>query len=112
MTSATTAFRSSIATCASSRQWGNRGDGQAEFKDPCGIAVGPSGEVFVADTWNHRVQVFSPAHAFTREWGGFFSPRGIAVDPSGSVFVADSGNNRIVRFSSSGAEGDRVGQEG
>ena len=79
--------------------FGARGSGPGQFNDPCGIAVGPSDLVFVADTWNGRVQVFNDKGSWQREWGGdFFGPRGIAVDAGGAVFVADTGNGRVVRF--------------
>jgi sugar lactone lactonase YvrE len=95
------------------RQWGHRGEGQAEFKDPCGIAVGPTGEIFVADTWNHRVQVFTPTASYVGAWqAGLFSPRGIAVDSRGSIFVSDSGHNRVVRLSASGQQELAWGSKG
>ncbi|MGZ6971475.1 MAG: DUF2298 domain-containing protein, partial [Thermoanaerobaculia bacterium] len=78
---------------------GTRGSGPGQFNDPCGVAVGPTGLVFVADTWNGRVQVLDDKGGWLREWGGgFFGPRGIAVDAGGTVFVSDTGNGRVVRF--------------
>jgi hypothetical protein len=41
-------------------KWGSRGSGDGQFNDPWGIAVDASGNVFVADTGNDRVQVFAP----------------------------------------------------
>ncbi|MEZ4640322.1 MAG: hypothetical protein R2856_36085, partial [Caldilineaceae bacterium] len=39
-------------------QWGVRGDEAGEFDTPYGVALHPSGNVYVADTGNHRIQVF------------------------------------------------------
>ena len=39
------------------------------FNEPWGIAVAPDGSVYVADTWNHRVQKFSADGAFISMWG-------------------------------------------
>ena len=38
--------------------WGRTGQGDGQFQEPWGIAVAPSGDVYVADTWNHRIQYF------------------------------------------------------
>ena len=64
------------------------------------------GNVYVADSSNDRVQVFSSSGEFLGKWGGLGSgesrfrfPVGIAVDGSGNVYVADSGNNRLQVFS-------------
>jgi YYY domain-containing protein len=87
------------------RHWGRQGELPGQFKEPCGIAVGPQGQVAVADTWNHRVQIFSAEGKYEREWAaGFYGPRGVAFDSDGNVFVTDTGNNRIARFSPDGKE--------
>jgi uncharacterized protein (TIGR03663 family) len=82
------------------------GDGQ--FLEPWGIAVSGDGRVYVADTWNHRLQVFDADGAFLAKWGSygqtaseahlFYGPRDVAVDASGRVFVTDTGNKRIVVY--------------
>jgi DNA-binding beta-propeller fold protein YncE len=81
------------------------------FSEPWGIAVGPDGMVYVSDTWNHRVQKFTPDGEFIQSWGYFgqaqdllalWGPRGIAVDDQGRVFLADTGNKRVVVFDSEG----------
>jgi DNA-binding beta-propeller fold protein YncE len=95
------------------RQWGGAGSAAGQFNQPGAVAVGPAGEIFVADTWNQRVQVFSPQGAFRRTWAtNAYGPRGIAVDAGGSVFVADTGGNRILRFSSTGQQEKEWGSKG
>ncbi len=97
--------------------WGSfadMGSGNAPsgtFNEPWGIAVGPDGSVYVADTWNYRIQKFTPDGEFITMWGtsgqgesptAFWGPRDVAVDSSGRVFVTDTGNKRIVVFDGNG----------
>ena len=39
------------------------------FRDPRGIAVGPSGDIYVAAAGNHAVEVYSPSGRFIRSFG-------------------------------------------
>ncbi len=97
--------------------WGtfsNSAENQAPpgtFYEPWGIAVGPDGSVYVADTWNHRVQKFTAEGQFITQWGyfgqgesgaAFWGPRDILVSPDGRVFVSDTGNKRIAVFDPDG----------
>jgi len=86
-------------------KWGASGSGNSEFSWPLGIAVDVSGNVYVADTGNNRIQKFDSNGTFLTKWGTpgtgddqFNSPRGVAVDAIGNVYVADTGNNRIQKF--------------
>jgi sugar lactone lactonase YvrE len=65
--------------------WGSFADiaqGEAPpstFYEPWGIAIGPDGSVYVADTWNHRIQKFTAKGEFIKMWGYF----GQAEQPDG-----------------------------
>ncbi len=83
--------------------FGGHGQGAGQFDNPRGVAVDSStGAVYVADTWNDRVQAFGPAGDPAGELRGQFSrPHGVAVDSStGAVYVADTHNDRVRAFNS------------
>lgn len=87
------------------------GDGQ--FQEPWGIAVAEDGRVYVADTWNHRLQVFDREGNLLNKWGTYgqtesapatlYGPRDLAIDPAGRVFVTDTGNKRVIVYDADGA---------
>jgi DNA-binding beta-propeller fold protein YncE len=91
----------------------SHGSGDGELAFPRGVAVNQaSGDVYVADTSNQRIEEFGPGGAFVRVWGAggsagaqfqLPSAGGIAIDQaSGDVYVQDAGNNRVQQFDSSG----------
>jgi DNA-binding beta-propeller fold protein YncE len=108
--------------------WGTFEDissGQAaggSFFEPWGVAVSPDGDfIYVADTWNHRVQKFTAQGRFIREWGIFgqgddpffmWGPRDVAVDGDGNVLVMDTGNKRVKVYDSDGNFISQFGQFG
>ncbi|MEJ0021442.1 MAG: 6-bladed beta-propeller [Candidatus Doudnabacteria bacterium] len=94
-------------------QWGSEGSGPGQFEMPDqtyqGIATDSSGNVYVADSGNNRIQKFDSSGNFQSEWGTFGTadnefnfPQGIAVDHLNNIYVADYFNHRIQKFDSAG----------
>ena len=91
-------------------KWGKDGKGNGEFANPNGIAVDKSGNVFVADADNNRIQVFNAKGSFLRAWGSvgngndqFWIAQDVNIAPDGTVWVADQQNSRLQQFSAAGA---------
>ena len=83
----------------------NRGAMPGEFRYPSFLAVGPTGNLYVSDAMNFRVQVFDRGGAFLRAIGKqgdgpgtFARPKGVAVDSEGHIYVADGAFNNVQIF--------------
>ncbi len=97
------------ATVLYSSSFGTTGTGNGQLKKPWGLVTDSSGNVWVADSENNRVEEFNSGGSYVRAFGSsgsgngqFKTPKGIAVDSSGHVWVADTGNDRVQEFSSEG----------
>lgn len=91
-------------------KWGKVGTGNGQFSNGVlGLATSKSGNVYAADTDNHRIQVFTRTGGFVGKFGTrgggngqFASPNDVAVSPDSSVFVADYSNDRVQKLSAGG----------
>lgn len=97
------------------------GTGVAEFKKPMGISFDKSGNMYVADTENNRVQCLKKTGKFSHIIGAgkkgqgkgeLDNPTDTVVDSQGFVYVVDSGNNRISVFTTQGKFVKTMGREG
>jgi DNA-binding beta-propeller fold protein YncE len=115
------------------RQWGKSGKGDGELNWPGGIAVSPSGRIYVADQTNRRVQVFDGCGNFLAKWGEYGTapgqfggnsnplsrvggPQFVALDKEGNVFTTEGSMGRVQKFTADGkfllAWGDNADRPG
>jgi RHS repeat-associated protein len=112
-----------VHTLAGTGTAGFSGDGfpgtSARLSSPTGLAVGPDGSLYIADTGNNRIRRISPPASSAWLDGGTIetvagtgvagyggdggpatraqlnAPQGLAVGADGSLYIADTGNNRV-----------------
>jgi DNA-binding beta-propeller fold protein YncE len=101
------------------RAWGGEGEDDGQFQYPATIDIDSSGNVYVVDVINARVQKFDAmgTHLLTiGERGGkagtFFRPKGVAVDDAGNIYVSDSFLGVVQVFSPDGKLAYVLGEDG
>lgn len=84
------------------------------FSYPNGITLSPvkEPELFIADSNNRRVQVYTPAGSFKRFIQTQGTPRGIVVDPQNRLYVVDVLSHRIDIFAVNGEHLTTFGENG
>lgn len=116
------AARDSILTFAGTGTAGYSGDGgaarSAQLSSPSGLCLDAAGNLYVADTGNHRIRRITPAGVISTVAGtgspGFAGdgdlptnaqlsfPKAVAIDSSGAIYVSDYFNQRLRRINPSG----------
>ena len=111
-----------ITTVAGFGRRGYGGDGGpavgARLAVPRGVAADGAGNLYIADTWNHRIRKVDAAGVITTVAGNgtccssgdggpavgarLNQPRGVALDGAGNLYIADAGNNRIRKVDAAG----------
>ncbi|OHV50478.1 hypothetical protein CgIS1_20290 [Frankia sp. CgS1] len=105
---------------AGSGKSGPHGDGgpavNAELDNPCGLALGPDGSLFIADSFNNRIRRVAPDGRIVTVAGSgrhgppagpaarhaaslnLAHPHGVYVDAAGLVYVANTGGHQVIRI--------------
>lgn len=111
-----------LVSTVAGKYGGYNGDGIAATSAwlylPGGIAVDTSGNIFIADTWNHRIRKVTASTGIISTVAGngdtfdiskegdptkesLRFPRDVALDRSGNIFIADTVNGRILKVTAS-----------
>lgn len=89
--------------------WGSAGTEPGQFSRARALALGPDGNLYVADACNDRIQVFSREGQLVRCWGQSGDapgqlkyPYDLAFNRDGVLYVVENGNNRVQKFTTTG----------
>ncbi|MFH0924400.1 MAG: NHL repeat-containing protein [bacterium] len=93
-----------------SLSFGKRGKGNGEFEMPLGLCEGPEEQIFIADSGNHRIQVFDKQGKFIKlfnltpdKYGASADPTDLAIDETrGRCIIVDNDNHRLIVYSLEG----------
>ncbi|WP_373999135.1 NHL repeat-containing protein [Bdellovibrio bacteriovorus] len=102
------------------RKIGSQGTGTTQFSGALDFVLDKNGTVYVADTWNHRIQVYANDGTHLRSIGlgqgagdgQMNQPYSVDVDQNLNVYVVDHLNHRIQKFDSSGNFVSKFGSHG
>jgi len=72
------------------------------YQDPLAIACDPSGDVFVADSHNNQVKIYSSSGVLLNTISGFNDVEGFVADGNGNLYVSDFTNNTVKEYAALG----------
>jgi len=84
-------------------KWGQEGTDNGSFKQPSGIALDSDGFIYVTDTGNNRIQVFTAYGEFLTSFGEYgngqvYSPNYISIDEDDTIFVSEANESNVKKF--------------
>ncbi len=91
--------------------WGGRGNGTFGLREPCALAI-HGDDLYIADTWNGRIQLFTLSGEAKGSAPSLYGPRGVASAADGKVWVTDTGNHQLVTFDALLQNRQVVGKKG
>ncbi|MDP1992397.1 MAG: 6-bladed beta-propeller [Syntrophales bacterium] len=101
------------------RSIGQEGAADGQFTLPESIVQDAQGNIYVADSFNDRIEKFDPDGNYILSWGSsgaedgqFQGCRGLAIDSANNVYVTDVILHRVQKFDSSGNFITKWGSEG
>jgi len=96
-------------TGGSIAKWGVKGTAPGQLNGPAGMDFDIDNRLYIVDSLNSRIEVFSKDGEFIECWGEygdeegqFNKPWGITIDTQGYVYVADWGNSRVQKVTADG----------
>ena len=102
---------------------GTYGTDNNHFNHPTDVAIDTTGNIYVADNWNKRVQQYSAGRVYRRTYGTtgvsyatdayhYYFPNGVAVGKDGSTYITEGRGHRLVKLDANGVAQWSVGQPG
>lgn len=82
--------------------FGGAGSQPGKFTFLMGLAVGPSGSIYVGDQFTNRIERFDGSGVFLSQWSTLEQVVSLAVDDSGYVF-AGSATQHVFKYTSTGS---------
>jgi uncharacterized protein (TIGR03437 family) len=92
---------------------------KSNLYSPMDVGMGPAGNLFIADTYNHRIRAVDANGLISTAAGtgiagrgaeglgagqmGLRAPRGVCLDRAGTLYIVDTGNHRVLRVLPGGA---------
>lgn len=101
-------YNSSMVSLGS---WGSSGSADGQFSAASGIDVDSTGNVYVADTLNNRVQVFNSTGTFQRKFASN-RPADVSVGPTGRTYVVTATDSLVRSYDDTGSLLETIGSPG
>jgi uncharacterized protein (TIGR03663 family) len=93
--------------------FGSTGNGPGQFNEQVGIAFDRAGNLYVADTWNGRIQKFGPGMTQSGQFPAPWTSQGVVDKPylavleDGRIVASDPGSGDLLLYAATGAQGGK-----